>query len=132
MCPQPEHRLVVGVHWSILTRSLHSFLAIHWALLKKSAKPRSPTFLPQSRCIALRFRVSNTSMSNVNSNMRASLPLPIAAHLGNLSPARARHPVVRACGTLIPFVCGLKLSLSLPQVPKLGLERLGSCDPFPG
>src|SRR6516164_252577 len=55
---------VLGSHRSILTRSFPSFFAIHWALRTKSAKPRSPTFLAQNRCIAVRFKVSNESMSN--------------------------------------------------------------------
>ena len=62
---------VVGSQQSILTRSRPSFFAIHWALSRKSAKPRSPTFLPQSRCIALRFSVSKTSRSNTVASMQA-------------------------------------------------------------
>jgi hypothetical protein len=40
--------LVVGSKRSILTRSLPSFLAIHCALSRKSANPRSLTFLPHN------------------------------------------------------------------------------------
>src|SRR6516162_2850862 len=65
MCQQHEHLFVVGVHWFILTRSPPNFVAIHPALLTKSAKPRSPTFRPQSCCIALRLRVGTANGSRV-------------------------------------------------------------------